>query len=541
MQKIFNLTNLTLIVALALSAVAAYYSIIGLTAIFAGAVIPVIVMGTILEIGKITTTVWLRKYWSDCGFLLKTYLVSAVILIAFLTSMGIFGFLSKAHMDSGLVSGDVQSRLELIDERIKVQRENIDTARRALAQLDAQVNERLSRGNTEQGVERAATLRRQQQQERNKLLKDVNDAQAVIQKLNEERAPIAAESRKVEAEIGPIKYVAALLYGDDPDMNLLERAVRWVIILLVIVFDPLAIALVLASHMSRDVDKKIRERNKPKTETEVEHEVAKTVNIPQAEQVKENSQVPEQTKVEIKESEKEEEKKNSTDLTKYSKNLLNLKPQTITISPEAESRPTVVKQEVATLIIEETKQEVQPVVDVVEAKIEFYETDVEESLYKDETPEQRALRLQNETPRERQLRLQTENITKENPITLLEGEYLLLEGKHMRKGAAEELRPDLFKITADKVNGNITSFGQSFPKVSNKGDFFVRIDFNPHRVFKFDGKRWIEINKKLSQTYLFNSQYIQYLISKIDSGEIEIDSLSEQEQEQVQSYLQNNK
>ena len=104
-----SFSNLTLLVALALSTVAAYYSIIGLTAIFAGAVIPVIIMGSILEVGKITTTVWLRKYWKRCGWLLKLYLVPAVVALAVLTSMGIFGFLSKAHTETGLVSGDRKS------------------------------------------------------------------------------------------------------------------------------------------------------------------------------------------------------------------------------------------------------------------------------------------------------------------------------------------------------------------------------------------------------------------------------------------------
>jgi hypothetical protein len=97
-KNLFNLTNLTLLVALSISAVAAYYSIVGLTAIFAAAVVPIIIMGSILEVGKIVTTVWLRKYWHKCGFLLKTYLTSAVVILAILTSMGIFGFLSKAHI-----------------------------------------------------------------------------------------------------------------------------------------------------------------------------------------------------------------------------------------------------------------------------------------------------------------------------------------------------------------------------------------------------------------------------------------------------------
>ena len=252
--KFLSFSNLTLLVALLLSSVAAYYSIIGLTAIFAGAVVPVIIMGSILEIGKITTTVWLRKYWGRAGIALKLYLVPAVIALALLTSMGILGFLSKAHMEQGITTGDSQAKLSLYDEKIKTQRENIELARKALTQMDNQVDQRLSRGDSENSAERAVAIRRQQAGERGKLQKDIGDAQQAIQKLNEERAPIAAENRKIEAEVGPIKYIAALIYGDNADQNMLESAVRWVIILLVIVFDPLAIALVLAANASKEWD-----------------------------------------------------------------------------------------------------------------------------------------------------------------------------------------------------------------------------------------------------------------------------------------------
>ena len=162
-KKFASLSNLTLLVALSLSTVAAYYSIIGLTAIFAGAVIPIIVMGTILEIGKITTTVWLRKYWNRCSWVLKSYLIPAVVLLALLTSMGIFGFLSKAHMDQGITSGDVQAKLSLYDEKIKTQRDNIELARKALQQMDAQVDARLGRSDSEQGAERAVAIVVEQQ------------------------------------------------------------------------------------------------------------------------------------------------------------------------------------------------------------------------------------------------------------------------------------------------------------------------------------------------------------------------------------------
>lgn len=253
-RRFFSLSNAALFVALTLSTIAAWYSIIGLTAIFAGAVVPIIIMGSALELAKITTTVWLRKYWHHCGLLYKMYLVPAVVVLALLTSMGIFGFLSKAHLDQNVGSGDVQAKVSLLDEKIATQRENIKASKAALAQMDAQVNDIMTKGDSERAVERSVVIRKQQQKERANLLKDIEIANQEIQKLNEERAPIASELRKVEAEVGPIKYIAALIYGDTADHNTLEAAVRWVIILLVIVFDPLAIMLVLAANQSKDWD-----------------------------------------------------------------------------------------------------------------------------------------------------------------------------------------------------------------------------------------------------------------------------------------------
>lgn len=263
-RKIFSLSTLALITALTLSAIAAWYSVVGLTAIFAAAVIPVIIMGGSLEVAKIVTTIWLHRYWDKCKWLMKTYLTGAVVVLALVTSMGIFGFLSKAHMDQGIPTGDVAAQIALIDEKVAIQRElissereNIESARRALAQMDAQVSARLDRGTSEASAERSVQIRAQQRRDRQVYTKDIEEAQARIEKSNEaiqalslEKAPLATQFRKIEAEVGPIKYIAALIYGDNPDNALLEKAVRWVIILLIFVFDPLALMLVIAAISS---------------------------------------------------------------------------------------------------------------------------------------------------------------------------------------------------------------------------------------------------------------------------------------------------
>lgn len=254
---------LTLICGLSLSAVAIYYSVAGLVSIFAAAVVPIIIMGAVLEISKLVATVWLKQNWFVAPRAIKAYLLAAIALLMFITSMGIFGYLSKAHTDQSLVSGDVQSKIALYDEKIKTERENIDASRRALKQMDEAVDQTMSRTDSERGAERAVQIRRQQQAERARLQKDIATAQSNISKLTEERSPIAAEVRKVEAEVGPIKYIAKLIYGDNPDANLLEKAVTWVIIMIVVVFDPLAVIMLLASQYSFQWFKKQEEEHPP--------------------------------------------------------------------------------------------------------------------------------------------------------------------------------------------------------------------------------------------------------------------------------------
>jgi hypothetical protein len=176
--------------------------------------------------------------------------------------MGIFGFLSKAHLDQAIPAGDISSQVQIFDDKIKTERDNIEAARKALKQMDAQVDEKLSRTTDDRGAERAVQIRRNQAKERNNLQNEIAAAQKKISSLQEQRAPIASQARKVEAEVGPIKYIAALIYGDNPDANLLEKAVRWVIILIVLVFDPLALVLILAADQTftwHREDKKKRE------------------------------------------------------------------------------------------------------------------------------------------------------------------------------------------------------------------------------------------------------------------------------------------
>ena len=267
---------LALFSGLTLSIVAEFYSIAGLTSIFSAAVIPAIIMGIALGIGKIVATVWLKQNWDIAPWSVRIYLASAIVLLMLVTSMGTFGFLSKAHSDQSLVSGDVTAKIAIYDEKIKIERENIDANRKALKQMDEAVDQVMGRSQDEKGADKAVALRRAQQKERGRLLADITTAQQKITLLNEERAPIAAEVRKVEAEVGPIKYIAQFVYGDT-DPAVLEKAVTWVIILIIVVFDPLAIILLLSSQISFQRFRENAEGDSPVGPLPVVDEVPSTV------------------------------------------------------------------------------------------------------------------------------------------------------------------------------------------------------------------------------------------------------------------------
>jgi hypothetical protein len=243
------LAYLLLLTGLTISAVAIYYSVVGLAAIFSAAMIPIIIMGSALEVGKLVCASWLKANWHRAPRLMKVYMTTAVIVLMLITSMGIFGFLSKAHSDQSLVSGDVIAKISIYDEKIKTEKDNIDANRKALKQMDEAVDQSMARSTTEQGATRAVNIRQSQARERTRLQKEIADSQKKIASLNEERAPIAAEVRKVEAEVGPLKYIAAFVYGAT-DETLLEKAVTWVIITIIVVFDPLAVIMLLAAQMT---------------------------------------------------------------------------------------------------------------------------------------------------------------------------------------------------------------------------------------------------------------------------------------------------
>ena len=466
------LSYITLAVALSLSVIAAYYSIAGLTAVFAAAVIPIIVMGGILEIGKVVVTLWLHEYWSRCRLLMKLYLVPAVAVLMLITSMGIFGFLSKAHSDQSLVGGDVQAKIAVYDEKIKTAKDNIDANRKALKQMDEAVDQVMARSTTETGADRAVAIRRAQQKERTRLQSEIAAEQKTISQLSEERAPIAAEVRKVEAEVGPIKYIAKLIYGDNPDANLLEKAVTWVIIIIVAVFDPLAIMMLLAATESMKWE---RQR------------VFEKLGLAPA--------VPPEPEPDTPEPEKSLLEQHPY-LTAGFAHFRNLVPMVWRPSPQPVSQdPTP-----PGWMFETTAANPAPTIE--DNEVDEHDPKTKEAIR----------RWKQEHPGE----------------TIKNQRYLL------QRGDIQEL-PWIQYLHETK-----SSFGTDFPVQPAKGDSFVRIDRVPNQLFKFNGSRWIEVDKNTTDNYTYDMAYIDHLIQMISQGSYDAELLTDAEQLQVANRLQQN-
>ena len=244
-MKNHKLSILTFVTSLAIAAVAAWYSIIGFTAIFSAAVIPIIIMGIVLEIGKLVAASWVYTHWKETGILLRTYLVSAIVVLMLITSMGIYGFLSKSHIDAGIDTGEISVKIERVDNRIASEQRQIDRAEKNITEMDTTLEK------TEYGFFDDSRLeeRKRQSVEREQLNSIINKSENNIDDLLDKKSEYELEIKNFEVEVGPIKYISALIYGDEAK-NYLDNTVRYVILLLIFVFDPLAVLLLISANMS---------------------------------------------------------------------------------------------------------------------------------------------------------------------------------------------------------------------------------------------------------------------------------------------------
>jgi len=240
------LTLLTFLSAISISVIAAGYSIIGLATLFAGATLPIIAMGSALEVGKLVAASWLYHNWkANIPRLLKAYLFSAIIILIFITSMGIFGFLSKAHLDSVQPQANFTIQTELIDKQIANQEKIIERSQNTLDRLDAALDKYIDM----EYVTRGLKEREKQKEERQILQNAINEATQKISDLQIQKSTIELDQQKIEAEIGPLKYIAELIYGDNAKDHF-DEAVRYAIMVLIFVFDPLAVLLVITANIS---------------------------------------------------------------------------------------------------------------------------------------------------------------------------------------------------------------------------------------------------------------------------------------------------
>ena len=577
------LTYLMLAVALCLSAVAAFYSIVGLTAIFAASVIPVVIMGSILEVAKLVITVWLHEYWSRVKWAMRAYLVPSVAILMFITSMGIFGFLSKAHIEQVGVGQENAAQLQRIDVELKRQTEIVEKAEARARTLettgtgaDANVNSQIRTeqdridaalarvqpaideqnriidaqtkiyqdqiakidqqsaqlqtfidakeidkaqalvgtavdGNWGPGTaaavrnwqaararERATAVEKLEQANNNPTIRAARDeiarvrrtvetqvaesnrlidrlrnqlgkgdtasvetlvneqqerikvANLEIEKLTRTKYELQAEFRKLEVEVGPIKYIAELIYGESTDANLLEKAVRWVIILIVAVFDPLAVMMLLAATESRSWIRSI---------------------IPPA-------PVP---------------------------------PSTLDPLPTPRVKYEPVPHPPRNRVRRKRKAQLDALKNQDQKKTD---PGLEEDF--DDQPEETA------AVKEAKRQWKADNPDK----TLKEQRHLLAQG------VIDQLPWENYPPETESV-----PFGQMLPDNPVKGYQFLHTGYIPSKLFKYNGTKWIEVDKSLTDSYAYNTAYIEYLMDKIVSGEYDTDLLSPAEQQQIELKL----
>ena len=236
---------LTLLTALAISTVAAWYSIIGLMAIFAGATTAIMIMGIVLEIGKLICASWTFTNWKKCPVIMKTYFIVAVIVLMLITSLGIFGFLSRAHITQSNPTSLMEERIERIELKVNQRQVQIGRYQGRLDTLDQALQRYIELGAISKGLSKIGAM----DNETNLLKTRIQGLENEIDGLMDEKYELKTNLSLAEVETGPIKYVASMLY-DEVSASELETAVRWIIILLIFVFDPLAVVLVIAANIS---------------------------------------------------------------------------------------------------------------------------------------------------------------------------------------------------------------------------------------------------------------------------------------------------
>jgi len=474
------LNYIALLTALSISGVAAYYSIYGLTAIFSGVFWPIVIMGSVLEVGKIVTTVWLHTYWQNIKWLLKSYMSLAVIVLMFITSMGIFGFLSRAHIEVTSQAGGGDLLVQQVDQNIAIEQKRIDDARKVMTQMDDAVTGLLkgSGANAERDNNRTAAmttqatkLRESQKKERDSLNASIDASNNRITELNRQKLKLNQEQLKMEAEVGPIKYIAQLIYDESANKDMMERAVRWVIIVIVAVFDPLAVAMVLGVTMVMNTRREDQDLSYVNQEPTV---VEKIVEV-QVEVVREIEKIVEVPVEVIRE---------------------------VLVSDNSEIQR--LEEELAEAILKMESQ--PPVVDNTDyATISKLTTALDHML--------------------------AENEGKQHTINHLQSQLQAVQdiAKEQASGVDAE------EFTA---NAHSSILGPDLPLSGEMGQLFINTT-KPELLYKFNGDSWIQVDKTTNTSYTDDEHWQHWQIGRLGRGEIELDDLTVAEQTAIEEQLAN--
>ena len=728
----YVLPTITFLSGIAISAVAVWYSVAGLVAIFAASAFAITVMGIALEVGKLVAAVWLHRYWEYASKWLKYYLSAGVVILMFITSMGIFGFLSKAHIEQTALSEEQVAQIETLNAKEKrstskmvrwseeiarlmkgedvrvdnliVREQNAlkelyaqielekDSARKDADKQIEQQNVRLEQAqdrkdadikaakdrfegstfggsqydeavekakNRELGVASAAqreirninsrlntriseidanykpsidTINARIQKLRTQAntktedidarvseLEDfIEQEQVVLDDIREDKMAYETEYRKLEAEVGPIKYVAQFLYGNIEDKNVLEQAVRWVIIIIIFVFDPLAVGLLIASQMAFQfgtpqerqegqwkpkpppppppAPKKKKPEPEPEPEPDPEPEPPKPKpkrkpvkrkavkkeegsatkgkpleapkkpprkKQPKAEVVgfikpkkEEVSYTPEDFNPTTKVFKFKSDKPGKIETTDDSINIMPDDDEPIKIPirkvkmTEGPMKDNIVKLPV--------KKEVPTATPDAPWQRPMYTEVIEKPTLPSKPKEQPALPTENPDridtdPKQMTLSEHVESYTEETPE---KKEYKESQKRIWKAIHPEEnLKPHKAKLKTGYINelpweqlvlpgindlpdlDGRADFGVKWPQKPKKGDTFLRVDNLPHTLYKWNGKKWINVDKEQNSSYAINNQYLEHLIAQISNGEYDPDLLSDKEREELTEYL----
>jgi hypothetical protein len=471
------LNFLALFTALSISGVAAYYSIYGLTAIFSGVFWPIVIMGSVLEVGKIVTTVWLHTYWHQLRWLLKSYMSMAVAVLMFITSMGIFGFLSKAHIEVTSQAGGGDLLIQQVDQNIAIEQKRIDDARKVMAQMDDAVTGLLksSGANAERDNNRTATitaqatkLRDSQKKERDSLNASIDASNNRITELNKNKLKLNQEQLKMEAEVGPIKYIAQLIYDDSASKDMMERAVRWVIIVIVAVFDPLAVAMVLGVTMVMTRHREEQAEMQAQAETLVHqepHVVERIVEVP----------------VEVE------------------KIIFQQDPAILSRAETAEQELAL-----ALALLEEEKSRDSQVIDNTDYKTISDLTAALDHMH-------------------------AELERKDRLILQIKAEAEVLH-QEMDGAEANEFLGEVHTSLLD----------DHWPETAAPGQLFINTKI-PHKLYKYTGQEFIEVDKNTNTSYVHDEHWQHWILGRLSRAELEWEDMSSSEQSVLEEKLNHGK